>query len=98
MLRRPSESTKPTPLALLRRGAVVAALKAEGARTVVDLGCGEGAPQVAAKRLRLERLPDSQRARIELAQLSASNAEVTLRRHPGRSLPYAASHSREQSS
>lgn len=34
--------------------------------------------QIAAKRLRLERLPNSQRARIELAQLSASNAEVTL--------------------
>ncbi|MGQ0845673.1 MAG: 3' terminal RNA ribose 2'-O-methyltransferase Hen1 [Sporichthyaceae bacterium] len=34
---------KPTPLAHLRLGAVAAALRAEGARSVVDLGCGEGA-------------------------------------------------------
>lgn len=34
---------KPAPLAQLRAGAVVAALRSEGARSVVDLGCGEGA-------------------------------------------------------
>ncbi|MGQ0466424.1 MAG: 3' terminal RNA ribose 2'-O-methyltransferase Hen1 [Sporichthyaceae bacterium] len=34
---------KRTPLAQLRAGAVVAALRSEGARSVVDLGCGEGA-------------------------------------------------------
>lgn len=43
----PSESgepeEKPTPLAQLRAGAVLAALRSEGARSVVDLGCGEGA-------------------------------------------------------
>jgi len=37
------EVTRPTPLAVLRKEAVVGALKAEGARSVVDLGCGEGA-------------------------------------------------------
>lgn len=35
--------TRPRPLAVLRAEAVVAALVAEGARSVVDLGCGEGA-------------------------------------------------------
>jgi 3' terminal RNA ribose 2'-O-methyltransferase Hen1 len=34
---------RPAPLSQLRRGAVLAALKAEGAARVVDLGCGEGA-------------------------------------------------------
>jgi len=33
---------RPAPLAELRRGAVLAALRASGARTVADLGCGEG--------------------------------------------------------
>lgn len=37
------EDEKPTPLAQLRKGAVIAALKSEGAKAVVDLGCGEGA-------------------------------------------------------
>lgn len=90
-----------TPLAQLRRGAVVAALKAEGARTVVDLGCGEGALlrelisdptftnvlgvdvshralEIAARRLRLDRLPDTQRARIELVQSSATYRDDRL--------------------
>ena len=33
---------KPTPLAVLRRTAIVEALRAAGATRVVDLGCGEG--------------------------------------------------------
>ncbi|MGW0712809.1 3' terminal RNA ribose 2'-O-methyltransferase Hen1 [Streptomyces sp. NPDC002643] len=33
---------KPTPLAVLRRDAIVAALKASGAARVLDLGCGQG--------------------------------------------------------
>lgn len=79
------------PLARRRVDAVHAALRAAGARTVVDLGCGEGvllrelladpafdrllgvdvshrALQVAARRLRLDRLPERQRARVDLAQ------------------------------
>jgi 3' terminal RNA ribose 2'-O-methyltransferase Hen1 len=74
-----------------RLGAVVAALKASGARTVIDLGCGEGKllrrllrePELtrivgvdvsawtlerASERLKLEGLPEHQRARIELIQ------------------------------
>jgi 3' terminal RNA ribose 2'-O-methyltransferase Hen1 len=95
------EEDRPTPLAVLRKGAVVAALKAEGARTVVDLGCGEGALlrelirdthftkvvgadvshralQVAARRLKLDRMPDSQRARLELLQSSATYRDDRL--------------------
>jgi len=72
-----------------RIGAVVAALKAAGAKSVVDLGCGEGklvrallsdstfervvgvdvshrALEIAADRLRLERMPERQRARLSL--------------------------------
>ncbi len=95
------EVEKPAPLAVLRRGAVVAALKAQGAHTVVDLGCGEGALlreligdpyftqvlgadvsyralKVASRRLRLERMPDSQRARIDLVQSSATYRDDRL--------------------
>lgn len=38
-----SESDRPVPLAHQRRGAVLAAIRAAGARSVGDLGCGEGA-------------------------------------------------------
>lgn len=92
---------KPTPLAQQRKGAVVAALRAEGASSVVDLGCGEGALlrelladptfskvlgvdvshralEIAAKRLRLDRMPDTQRARLELAQSSATYRDDRL--------------------
>lgn len=37
------EPDRPVPLALQRRGSVVAALKAAGAQRVLDLGCGGGA-------------------------------------------------------
>jgi 3' terminal RNA ribose 2'-O-methyltransferase Hen1 len=37
------EPDRPEPLNLQRRGAVVAAVRASGARRVGDLGCGEGA-------------------------------------------------------
>jgi 3' terminal RNA ribose 2'-O-methyltransferase Hen1 len=95
------DAERPPPLAHQRLGAVVAALKAEGARTVVDLGCGEGALlrelvpdpaftsvlgvdvshralEMAARRLHLDRLPDSQRARIELVQSSATYRDDRL--------------------
>lgn len=95
------EDDKPTPLAVLRKGAVLAALRAEGAHTVVDLGCGEGALlreliadpyfrrvlgadvshralKIASRRLRLERMPDTQRARIDLAQSSATYRDDRL--------------------
>jgi 3' terminal RNA ribose 2'-O-methyltransferase Hen1 len=74
-----------------RLGAVVAAIKASGARRVLDLGCGEGRLLVALlrntdaaeivgldvahgvlvrarERLRLDRLPPAQAARVRLIQ------------------------------
>lgn len=82
---------RPVPLAEERRGAVLAAVRAAGARTVGDLGCGEGtllrdlladraierivaadvsagALQAAERRLRLETLPERQRARLQIFQ------------------------------
>ncbi len=92
---------RPTPLAQLRTAAVVAALRAEGAATVVDLGCGEGALlralvpdpairrvlgvdvshralELAGRRLHLDRMPDSQRGRLELLQSSATYRDDRL--------------------
>jgi len=73
-----------------RLGSVQAVLRASGAKTVLDLGCGAGALlerlvrdpytkitgvdvsiralEQAARRLKLERLPDAERARIALLQ------------------------------
>ena len=80
---------KPLSLNAQRMGAALAALKASGATSVLDLGCGEGnllrdllkerqfarivgmdvsirSLERASEKLRLERLPDMQRQRIEL--------------------------------
>ncbi|MEU6801963.1 3' terminal RNA ribose 2'-O-methyltransferase Hen1 [Streptomyces neyagawaensis] len=38
----PDPADKPTPLATLRRDAIIAALKDSGAARVLDLGCGQG--------------------------------------------------------
>lgn len=85
----------------LRTQAVLEALKAAGATTVLDLGCGEGrllqallrerqferiagmdvshrALEIAAGRLRLERLPPTQRARIELLHGSLTYRDKRL--------------------
>jgi len=95
---------RPRPLAQLRTAAVLAALRAEGASTVVDLGCGEGrllrelladpafrtvlgvdvshrALERAARLLQLERMPDSQRARLELLQSSVTYRDDRLAGH-----------------
>ncbi|HEY2313074.1 MAG TPA: 3' terminal RNA ribose 2'-O-methyltransferase Hen1 [Streptosporangiaceae bacterium] len=79
------------PLADERRSAVLAAVRACGARTVGDFGCGEGALiqdllaeraidqilatdvsaralQIAGRRLRLETMPEQQRARLQIFQ------------------------------
>ncbi|WP_031465313.1 3' terminal RNA ribose 2'-O-methyltransferase Hen1 [Sciscionella sediminilitoris] len=89
-------------LAQQRRTAILAALRETGARTVADLGCGEGALlrellgeralrsilgvdvaprslRTAARRLRLDELPQWQRDRIELRQGSVVYAEERLR-------------------
>ena len=82
---------RPIPLAEQRRGAVLAAVRACGARTVGDFGCGEGvlvrdllaersidqivavdvsarALQIAARKLRLDKMTEQQRQRIRLFQ------------------------------
>jgi 3' terminal RNA ribose 2'-O-methyltransferase Hen1 len=85
------EPDRPTPLNEQRRGAVLAAVRACGARRVGDLGCGDGvlvadlladpsigeviatdvsarALQIAAKKLKLHRMTEQQRARVQLFQ------------------------------
>jgi 3' terminal RNA ribose 2'-O-methyltransferase Hen1 len=80
---------KPISLNEQRYGTVLAAVRASGAKRVIDLGCGEGklirallkdrqfeelvgmdvsvrTLEVAARRLKLERLPDSQANRVKL--------------------------------
>lgn len=84
-----------------RLGAVVAAIKASGARRILDLGCGEGrllaallkgtdAPELvgmdvshaalvrARDRLRLDRLPPMQAARLKLFQGSLAYRDERL--------------------
>jgi len=95
---------RPPSMAQLRAAAVLAALREQGARTVVDLGCGEGALlralladpaftevvgadvshralETAARRLDLDRLPDSQRGRLQLIQSSATYRDDRLAGH-----------------
>jgi 3' terminal RNA ribose 2'-O-methyltransferase Hen1 len=92
---------KPVPLGELRRGAVLAAVRASGARRVGDLGCGEGALvrdlladrgieqvvatdvsaralQAAARKLRLDRMAEPQRARLEIFQSSLTYRDDRL--------------------
>lgn len=92
---------KPVPVGELRRGVVLAVVRAAGARRVGDLGCGEGmlvadllaepgieqviatdvsagALQVAARRLRLDRMPEQQRARIQIFQSSLTYRDDRL--------------------
>ncbi len=80
---------RPLSLSQQRQGTVLAVLRGSGARSVVDLGCGEGSllerllkePQLerivgmdvsiraleaARRRLKLDRLPEAQRRRLEL--------------------------------
>jgi 3' terminal RNA ribose 2'-O-methyltransferase Hen1 len=96
-----SEPEERVSLARQRRGAVLAVLRAAGARRVGDLGCGEGALvgdlladsrfseivatdvsaralEQAARKLRLERLPDAQRARVQLLQSSLVYRDARL--------------------
>ena len=85
-----------------RLGTVLSLLKAQEARSVIDLGCGEGrllrhllressfkrivgmdvshrALEIAASRLRLDRLPSLQRERIELFQGSLMYKDERLK-------------------
>ncbi len=95
------DGERPPSLARQRHAAVLAALHAEGARRVVDLGCGggallrvllddpsfteilgvdvsTGALQVAARRLRLDRMPDRRRDRIALRQSALTYTDASL--------------------
>jgi len=95
---------RPAPLAVQRRAAVLQALRDEGAKSVVDLGCGEGfllrelvpdpafssvigvdvshrALQATERRLHLDRMPDSQRARLRLLQSSVTYRDDRLAGH-----------------
>lgn len=97
----PDDPEKLVPLALQRRGSVIAVLRAAGARRVLDLGCGggallrdlladprfteilgvdvsAGALEAAARRLRLDRLPERQRERIALRQSALTYADASL--------------------
>jgi 3' terminal RNA ribose 2'-O-methyltransferase Hen1 len=88
-------------LADVRRGAVLAALRACRAKSVADLGCGEGALvrdllaereidrivavdvsagalQAAARRLHLDTMAESQRARVQLIQSSLTYRDDRL--------------------
>jgi len=95
------EEPKPVPLSVLRRAAVLDALRECGARSVGDLGCGDGALTrslmvtreidrvvaadvsaralaIAARRLRLERLPEAKRASISLIQSALTYRDERL--------------------
>jgi 3' terminal RNA ribose 2'-O-methyltransferase Hen1 len=112
----PAETGRPVPLAVLRRQAVLGVLRealphgmgphgtgphGAGARTVADLGCGEGtltadllsdggftqviaadvsarALAQAARRLRLDRMPDARRERLTMFQTSLTYRDARL--------------------
>jgi 3' terminal RNA ribose 2'-O-methyltransferase Hen1 len=64
---------EPVPLHELRRGAVLAVLRAAGARTVGDLGCGEG-------RLAKDLLGDPAIGHVTAADVSARALQAAARR------------------
>jgi 3' terminal RNA ribose 2'-O-methyltransferase Hen1 len=96
------EADRRVSLSELRRGAVLAAVRAAGARTVGDFGCGEGvltadlladralelvvavdvaarSLEVAGRRLRLDRMAETQRTRLQLFQTSLTYRDERLR-------------------
>jgi 3' terminal RNA ribose 2'-O-methyltransferase Hen1 len=98
---KPEEEAPLARLAVQRREAVLALLRESGARTVADLGCGEGAltaallrdatfSQVvatdvsaralahAARRLRLNWMPEAMKARLKLFQSSLTYRDERL--------------------
>jgi 3' terminal RNA ribose 2'-O-methyltransferase Hen1 len=96
-----ADPDQPMPLNEQRRGAVLAAVRAAGARRVGDFGCGEGvlvrdlladaaieqviatdvsarALQVAARKLKLERMSEHQRGRLQIFQSSLTYRDDRL--------------------
>ncbi|ONH33490.1 3' terminal RNA ribose 2'-O-methyltransferase Hen1 [Pseudofrankia asymbiotica] len=99
----PDEATaqRPPSLATLRRRAILDVLRAAGARSVADLGCGDGklvgdlladprfaeivavdvshrALELAARRLRADRLPDRARARLRFVASSLTYRDARI--------------------
>ncbi|WP_225849395.1 3' terminal RNA ribose 2'-O-methyltransferase Hen1 [Streptomyces sp. HPF1205] len=97
-----AEGERPTPLAVQRREAILAELRARGAARVLDMGCGQGqltaamlketrftevvgvdvsvrALDIAARRLRLDRLGERQSARVRLLQGSLTYTDARLK-------------------
>jgi 3' terminal RNA ribose 2'-O-methyltransferase Hen1 len=95
------DERRPVPLAVARREAVLDVLRGAGARSVADLGCGEGtltgdllrenglhrvvatdvsarALQQAARRLRLDRMPEARRDRLVMFQSSLTYRDARL--------------------
>ena len=93
---------RPTPLAVQRREAILAALREAGATRVLDLGCGQGqlvaallkdprfteitgmdvsarALDMAARRLRLDRMGERQSSRVSLIQGSLTYTDQRLK-------------------
>ncbi|MFG1808464.1 3' terminal RNA ribose 2'-O-methyltransferase Hen1 [Streptomyces sp. NPDC049040] len=93
---------RPAPLAVQRREAILAGLRAAGAARVLDLGCGQGqlvaallkeprfteivgvdvsvrALEMAARRLRLDRMGERQSSRITLLQGSLAYTDKRLK-------------------
>jgi 3' terminal RNA ribose 2'-O-methyltransferase Hen1 len=93
---------RPTPLAVLRREAILGALRTAGAGRVLDLGCGQGqlvaallkeprfteivgvdvsvrALDIAARRLRLDRMGERQAGRVSLFQGSLAYTDARLK-------------------
>jgi 3' terminal RNA ribose 2'-O-methyltransferase Hen1 len=93
---------RPAPLAVQRREAILAELRAAGAARVLDLGCGQGqlvaamlkevrfteilgvdvsmrALDIAARRLRLDRMGERQAGRVGLVQGSLAYTDSRLK-------------------
>ncbi|WP_328916667.1 MULTISPECIES: 3' terminal RNA ribose 2'-O-methyltransferase Hen1 [unclassified Streptomyces] len=93
---------RPAPLAVRRREAILAELRAAGAARVLDLGCGQGqltaallkearfteivgvdvsvrALDMAARRLRLDRMSERQADRVTLLQGSLAYTDARLK-------------------
>ncbi|WP_333770795.1 3' terminal RNA ribose 2'-O-methyltransferase Hen1 [Streptomyces sp. IBSBF 2435] len=93
---------RPAPLAVQRREAILAGLRAAGATRVLDLGCGQGqlvaallkeprfteivgvdvsvrALEMAARRLRLDRMGERQSSRVTLLQGSLAYTDKRLK-------------------
>ena len=77
-----AEAGRPVPLAVLRRQAVLGVLRESGARTVADLGCGEGT--LTGDLLQRRRVHPGHRGRRVRAGPRAGGAAAAARPDAGR--------------